>query len=323
MGQPPEHDGQDMPSDFEPGMPEDLNVRRCYRHADRETGVSCANCGRPICHECMIVAPVGFRCPECVREHNARGSRAKVVTRGQIRSRWGVAGGGMSSVAPVTRILIGINIALFAIEILVGAVGFMGGGSTGNLVAMGALLPAYVAERNEYWRLLTAMFLHGSVLHVAFNMYALYIGGSFLEMIAGKGKYLAVYLAAGVAGNVAVYVLAGPFSVTIGASTAIFGVFGALFAYSVHFRGSAAGQALRSMGTIILINLAITFMVPGISWQGHIGGLVGGVAALEALTWFGSRDLRGPFGVRDVVLLAGLAAVLVLIVVWRTATFVA
>lgn len=316
---PPFGDGR--PPDFEMRLPDDLEVKHCYRHPQRETGVSCSNCGRPICHECMISAPVGFRCPECVREQNVHGSRAKVVTRGQIRSRWGAAGGVMSAGAPVTKVLIGINVALFLAELLFGAVGAMGGGSTGMLVDMGALVPAYVAEKHEYWRLFTAMWLHGGLLHVAFNMYALYIGGSYLEMIAGKGKYLAIYLVAGVAGNVAVYLLAAPISVTIGASTAIFGIFGALFAYSLHHRDSAVGRALSSMGTVILINLVITFVVPGISWQGHVGGLIGGVLAVEALTWFGQRDLRAPFGPRDVALLAAIVAVLVVAVLWRTANF--
>lgn len=321
--QPPSGDG--LPPDFETRLPDDLEVKHCYRHPQRETGVSCSNCGRPICHDCMIEAPVGFRCPECVKEQNVRGSRAKVVTRGQIRSRWGAGGGVMSGGAPVTKVLIGINVALFLAELLFGAVGVMGGGSTRVLVDMGALVPAFVGVNHEYWRLFMAMFLHGSLLHIAFNMYALYIGGSYLEMIAGRGKYLAIYVVAGVAGNVFVYVLAPlthqVFTPTIGASTAIFGIFGALFIYSLHNRDSAVGRALSSMGTVILINLVITFVVPGISWQGHVGGLIGGVLAVEALTWFGQRDLRAPFGQRDAALLAAIVALLVVAVVWRTANF--
>ena len=311
----------DMPPDFDTHLPPDLEVDHCYRHRDRETGVSCSSCGRPICYECMIPAPVGFHCPECVRGQRAPGGRARVVTREQTRSRWGAGAGLMSTGAPVTKVLIGINVALFLVELVFGAVGFMGGGDTQVLVDLGALVPTYVAVKHEYWRLFTAMFLHGGLLHIAFNMYALYIGGSFLEMLAGKGKFLAVYLIAGLAGNVAVYLLAAPFSVTIGASTAIFGVFGALFAYSIHYRDSAAGRALRSMGVVILINLAFTFLMPGISWQGHIGGLVGGVLAVEALTWFGRRDLRAPWTARDAALLAAVAAVLVVLVLWRTSTF--
>src|SRR5450756_2545435 len=249
--------------------------------------------------------------------------RVTTLARGQIRSRWGASGGVMSGGAPVTKVLIGINVALFLAELLTGAVSAMGG--TGpRLVSMGALVP-YLIAHGEYWRLFTAMWLHGSLLHVAFNMYALYIGGSYLEMIAGKGKYLAIYLVAGVAGNVFVFVLAPlthqAFTPTIGASTAIFGIFGALFTYSLHNRDSAVGRALSSMGTVILINLVITFVVPGISWQGHIGGLVGGVLCVEALTRFGQRDLRSPFGPRDAALLAVIAAVLVVAVLWRTANF--
>ena len=320
MSQPPSRNDQGLPPDFEASLPDDFNVRRCYRHPDRETGVSCASCGRPICHECMISAPVGFQCPECVSQ-SAR-SGARVVSRGEIRSRWG-AGGLLNSSAPVTKVLIGINVVMFVLEALFGAVGFISGGSTSTLMSMGALQPLAVAEYGQYWRLVTAMFLHGGALHLAFNMYALYLGGSFLEMIAGRFKYVLIYLVAGLAGNVAVYVLAAPYSVTIGASTAIFGIFGALFVYSLHNRGTAVGQALRSMGTIIFINLLFTFLVPGISWQGHVGGLVGGVLAVEALTLFGRRDLRGRFGVVDAVLLAVVLAALIAVVFWRTASLLA
>lgn len=303
-----------LPPDFEPEWPDDLVVRRCYRHPDRETGVSCSSCGRPICHECMIPAPVGFHCPECVRGRGAT-PRPRVVTRAQMRSRW--AGSGLAATAPVTRLLIGINVVVFLLELVLGAVSPLGG--TGRvLVDMGALVPGYVAG-GQYWRLLTAMFLHGGLFHILFNMYALYLGGSFLEYLAGRGRYLAIYLLSGLAGNVAVYLLASPWSVTIGASTAIFGVFGALFVYSLRHRGSPAGRALQSMGTVILINLVITFLVPGISWQGHVGGLLGGMAAMEALTARGRLGLSGPFGSREVAAVATLLAVLAALVALRTA----
>ena len=309
MSQPP-YPGRDpsLPPDWEPGPPDDLEVRHCYRHPERETGVSCSNCGRPICYECMIQAPVGIRCPECVREQQAGGSRAKVYTRGQIRRRWGA--GGRS--APVTRILIGINVAVFAVQFLSVAVG--------DLIALGGVTTAIA--QGEYWRLFTAMFLHAGILHLAFNMLALWVGGSVLEMLAGRGKYLIIYFVAGVAGNVAAYALSPSNAATVGASGAIFGIFGALFLYSLHNRGTAAGQALRSMGTVILINLLISFVVSGISWQAHVGGLLGGMAAMEALTWFGRRDLGAPLGARDVALVVALAVVLVAVVMWRTAVLV-
>ena len=93
--------GGDLPPDFHTHMPDDLDVRYCYRHPDRETGVSCSNCGKPICHECMIPAPVGFRCPDCVHTQSGQAPRAKVVTRGQIRSRWG--SGGVGAPSPYSR----------------------------------------------------------------------------------------------------------------------------------------------------------------------------------------------------------------------------
>lgn len=310
-----------LPPDFETRMPDDLPVRVCYRHPERETGVSCSSCGRPICHECMIPAPVGFRCPACVKQQRSRSDRTRVVTRGEMRSRWSGGVSLSSGRNMVTKALIAVNVVMFLLEMLSGASTVVGEGSAVDLFRLGALVPRWVAEDGEYWRLFTAMFLHAGIFHILFNMYALYLGGTFLEMLAGRAKYLAVYFTAGFAGNVVVYLLSPPDVPTIGASTAIFGVFGALFMYSVHFRDTMAGQALRSMGLVILINLLITFAVPGISWQGHIGGLVGGVVAVEALTLFGRRDLRAPLGRNDVVLLALVLAVLVGLVMFRTATF--
>ena len=138
-GEPPEAPfAGDLPPDFETEMPDDLEVKHCYRHPMRETGVSCSNCGRPICHECMIPAPVGFRCPECVREQRAPGSRARVVTRAQTRSRWsagGIAGsGGLSA----TKVLVIINVVMFVVELVTGATAMMGGGSSQALVNLGA-----------------------------------------------------------------------------------------------------------------------------------------------------------------------------------------
>ena len=119
MSTTPEHP-QAMPPDFETHMPDDLDVRYCYRHPERETGVSCSNCGRPICHECMIPAPVGFRCPDCVREQSAGSSRAKVVTRGQIRSRWGSGGVAATPGLSATKVLVALNVLMFIVELVTG-----------------------------------------------------------------------------------------------------------------------------------------------------------------------------------------------------------
>jgi hypothetical protein len=145
-----------LPPDFETHLPDDLDVQHCYRHPRRETGVSCSNCGRPICHECMIPAPVGFRCPECVKEQNARGTRAKVVTRGQIRSRWGSAGGvvGTGGIT-ATKVLVALNVLFFLVELATGATSVMGGGSGRAMVDLGALYVPDVLILHEYWRMFT------------------------------------------------------------------------------------------------------------------------------------------------------------------------
>jgi len=312
-----------MPADFETAMPDDLEVRYCYRHRDRETGVSCSSCGRPICHECMIPAPVGFRCPECVRQQNTAGSRAKVVTRGQIRSRWG-AGGVMSRATPVTRALVVINVAVFVFELVLATGMLLGGGvSSSTLVSMGALVPARVAVEHEYWRLFTSMFLHANLIHIAFNMWALWVVGSFLERIMGPVRFLLLYLVSGLAGSVLVLVAGAPFVPTVGASGAIYGVFGALFAWALLGRGRdiVADSLVRQMGLILVLNLVFTFTWGNISWQAHIGGLLGGVAAFLALRYGDKQGFRGRISNDALVALGGVVAVLFALIVWRVQTF--
>jgi membrane associated rhomboid family serine protease len=317
--------------DFELHVPDDMDVQRCYRHPDRETGVSCSNCGRPICYDCMTQAAVGFRCPECMAEQRGGlrsvggqggARRARVITRQQTRARW-QGGLGLSSSNQTTRALVALNVIMFFVEFAYGAGGAMGGFSNTNLVNLGGLYPPDIAINHQYWRLITPMFLHASLFHILFNMWALYLAGSYLEALAGRVKFLVIYFVSGIAGNVLAFALAPKGSVMIGASTAIFGVFGALFAYSLNNRNTLAGMALRSMGTVIVINLVITFLVPNISWQGHVGGLIGGVVAMQALSLFGRKDLRAPFGAADAAALLAFLALLALVVVWRVETFLA
>ena len=322
MSSPPPTDDR-MPADFDTTMPDDLQVQVCYRHPERETGVSCSNCGRPICHECMIPAPVGFRCPECVRQQNAGGSRAKVVTRGEIRSRWG-AGGIMSRATPVTRALVAINVGVFVLEMAISGGMLLGGGvSTSTLTAMGALVPARVALAHEYWRLFTSMFLHANLFHVALNMWALWVIGSFLERIMGPVRFLLLYLVSGLAGSVLVLVAGPEWVPTVGASGAIFGVFGALFAWALLSRGRdfVADQLVRQMGILLVLNLVMTFAWGSISWQAHIGGLLGGIAAFAALRFGDRQGFRGRISNDALVALGGVVAVLFALIVWRVQTF--
>jgi membrane associated rhomboid family serine protease len=302
-------------------MPDDMDVRHCYRHPDRETGVSCSNCGRPICHECMIPAAVGFRCPDCVAQQRRRGNRARVVTRSDMRRRW-QGGVLMGAGATVTRTLIALNFFMFVVEVLLSH-GQISAISTKAALDLGGLFTPDIAIKHEYWRLLAAMFLHQGLFHVGINMLSLYFIGSVFEEVAGRGKFLALYLVSGLAGNVLVFAVAPVYSVTVGASTAIFGIFGALFVYVFRNRSAYPNQVLGQLAFWMTLNLVITFTNASISWQGHIGGLIGGVATVELLTRFGRRPLRTPFVRNDVLAVLAVLAVLVVIVVWRTHSFVA
>lgn len=313
-----------MPPDFEVAMPEDTDVRVCYRHPGRETLVSCSNCGRPICHECMIPAAVGFRCPECVREQNAGAGRARVVTRGQMRSRWGT-GGFVSRTTPGTKVLVGVNIVFFLFEMIFATGMALGGNvSMGSLTSIGALIPARVAEDHEYWRLLTSMFLHAGIFHLLFNMWALWVVGSFLERIMGTLRFVLLYFIAGLFGSVVVLVASPGNVATVGASGAIFGVFGATFlwAYLSRGRDMMADQLVRTMGIILAINVVISLVGSAyISWQAHFGGLLGGVAVFAVLRWGDKQGFRGRIGNDVWVALGGIVAVLFALVVWRIQTW--
>jgi membrane associated rhomboid family serine protease len=333
-GTPPD----EMVEDFDLHMPDDMDIRRCYRHPDRETGVSCSNCGKPICYECMTPAPVGFRCPDCMAEQRGGlraipGGRAvpggrsssqprpRVITRQETRARWQSGSLLGTSGNDVTRVLVGINVAVFVLEVITGGGTGLMSGVGGPLVRWGAVFPAGIAVNHEYWRLFTGMFLHASIFHILFNMWGLYILGSFLENLAGRAKFLLIYFIAGIAGNVLVFLVGPQFQLTVGASTAIMGMLAALFVYSLRHRHTVAGMALRSMGFWLALNLYFTFAQPGVSWQGHIGGLVGGIAAIEALTLFGRKELRDRIEMPDGAAVAIIVAALVVLTVWRTVTF--
>ncbi len=315
----------DLPPDFDAHLPDDLEVRHCYRHPMRETGVSCAQCGRPICHECMIPAPVGFRCPDCVYGEQTKGSRAKVVTRGQIRSRWGAAGslpgsGGVS----VTKVLVALNVFMFLIELATGATALMGGGSSSALLRLGALYSPLVLVKHEYWRMFASMFLHDGLLHIVFNMWALWVIGGFMEAVMGRLKFAIIYLVSGFAGSVLILVAAPVNALVVGASGAIFGIFGALAVHAYLDRGRdfQSRRLLYNVIFLLVINLAFSFANGRISWQAHVGGLVVGMATTLFLLRGGRRSGRAPLDVVDVVGLLVIVAALVAITLWRVNTFV-
>jgi membrane associated rhomboid family serine protease len=231
-------------------------VETCYRHPKRETGVSCSNCGRPICPECMTPTPVGMRCPECARQRTR-------VTRG-------VGDASLVSRAPATFVLIALNVAVFFAEIATGGGGFETLGS--SLLPEFGLFGPSVAE-GEWYRLFTSAFLHAGLWHIAGNMLLLYFLGRILEPGIGTARFAALYLVSLFAGSLGALLLS-PESLSFGASGAVFGVLGATFVIA---RGRGVDALASTVGIVLLLNLAISFGVPGISIGAHLGGLVAGV----------------------------------------------
>lgn len=235
----------------------------CYRHPNRETRVSCSNCGKPICPECMTPTPVGMRCPECSRQ------RTKVV-RG-AGSPAGFEG------APATYILIGLNVLAFLAEIGAGSGGLSS--ASGSVYRNFCLLGAGVSE-GEWYRLVTGGFLHAGFMHILFNMFALFVVGRVLEPAIGTPRFVALYFASLLAGSFGALLLTNPFEPTVGASGAIFGLFAAT---AILARGRGMNTLASEIGFLIVINLVFTFSIPGISIGGHLGGLVGGAICALAI----------------------------------------
>ncbi|MFF4899333.1 rhomboid family intramembrane serine protease [Streptomyces sp. NPDC001068] len=241
----------------------------CYRHQDRETGVRCTRCERPICPECMVSASVGFQCPDCVR-----GATPGVSGPPPADTRPRTIAGGTVAADPrlLTKILIGVNLAVFLVQIAVGWT------FTGDFELFGRIGTEGVAE-GQYYRLLTAMFLHDpqNYMHIVFNMLSLWWIGGPLEAALGRARYLALYFVSGLAGSALTYLLVAPTGASLGASGAIFGLFGAT---AVLIR--RLNYDMRPIIALLVINLIFTFH-GGIAWQAHIGGLVAGVVTGYAM----------------------------------------
>ncbi len=278
---------------------------RCYRHPDRETYISCQRCGRPICPDCMQQASVGFHCPECFAAGRASTPQPRTVYGGAVRGADNIA----------TLVLIGLNVAMFVLLLVTG-----GRASPLALelsLTSGSLPFGPLSEGvsdGQLWRLFTSMFVHTELLHLFFNMFAIWIFGPGLERMLGRVRFVALYLLSGLVGSVAVYWLAGPTTLTYGASGAVFGLLGAALVVSVR-RGYDVSWLIGLLG----INLVITVLGPNISWQGHLGGLVGGLALGAALAWAPRRQRT----LVHVVAFAAVLAMSVLLIAVRTAQLTA
>ncbi|WP_042378583.1 rhomboid family intramembrane serine protease [Streptacidiphilus melanogenes] len=227
----------------------------CYRHPGRETGVRCSRCERPVCPECRVEAAVGFQCLECVH-----GGRTEPVRR----ARTDYGGPARADGALVTRCLIGANLVVWLLAFVGGDDFFY------RLVMQGDA----VVTGDQWYRMVSSVFLHEpssfGILHIAMNMWSLWILGPYVESALGRMRYLVLYLLSGIGGS-ALLMLTSPGLVVAGASGAIFGLFGAVVVIHRH-RGFSLGPIMA----VLVVNLVATFSLGFIAWQAHIGGLVVG-----------------------------------------------
>ena len=258
----------------------------CPRHPDRESYVRCQRCERPACPECQRPAAVGIQCVDCVREQ-AKGTR---VTRTPF------GGAAVQSARPlVTQTIIGLCVVAYVLQKL-----------PGSTVTQDYEFAPYYAL-SQPWRLITAAFLHApdQPLHILFNMYALWLTGPYLEALLGRIRFALLYLVSAIGGSVGYLLLANPTGDnwgvgTVGASGAVFGLFGAYFIVQRRLNRDTG-----PLVAIIVINFVLGFL-PGVAWQAHLGGLVTGLLTAGVLVY-------APKANRTQMQVAGLAAVVVLI----------
>jgi len=221
----------------------------------------------------MTPTPVGMRCPECA-------SQRTKVTRGP-------AAFGDSAGTPATYVLIALNLVAFLAEIVTGTGGLRVVGST---IFFDFGLRGIAVADGEWYRLLTSGFLHVSFIHIGFNMFALFVLGRLLEPAIGTPRFVALYFASLFAGSFGALALSDPITTTVGASGAVFGLFGAAFVIA---RGRGFNALASELGFLLLINLAFTFAVSNISVGGHLGGLAGGLICAMLIV-AGERGTLGP-----------------------------
>jgi len=274
-------------------------VPYCYRHPNRETFVSCSECGRPICAECMTPAPVGQRCPE----HSGRPQGARRVSSGVRRSAFEGTG------AVVTKALVAINVVIYLITAAQGG----GLNAPGGRLFTDWVLYGPAVANGDWWRLFTSAFLHASLIHIGFNMYFLWFVGSAVEQAMGRGRFILIYVVSALAGSAGALVFT-PTTPTVGASGALFGLLGAALILERQRNYVLGGSAMA----LIVINLILSFTLSNISVGGHIGGLIGGILCTLVLSKFGRGHAAysrvGLWGIAGVV---GVGLLSLAVAYWR------
>ena len=245
----------------------DSTVTTCYRHPDRVTGLSCTTCGKPICVECSHDASVGQKCPDCAAPEP--GARVVQARRSTGRPSF--------QTAPATFTILGITLAIFAL----GFLSFDLDATFKQFLSFvrpgGAIIAGEFVEPDIY-RSYTVVLVHGSLMHVGFNMYALYLFGPRLEQQVGTAAFTSLYLASAAVGSLTALIFGPSQGWAVGASGAIFGLFGAWIFVAWKMRSSPGGrQMFNTLGVLLAINLALPLFVPGIEWLAHVGGMVAGL----------------------------------------------
>lgn len=257
----------------------------CYRHPDRPTYVSCTRCGRPVCPDCMRSAAVGHQCVDCVQAAAASIPAATTVFGGVPRTGKPVISYG----------LIAANVAVFLLQL-----------TSQTVVYRLALIPVFVAA-GDYYRLVSSAFVHFGIIHLLFNMWALYVLGPPLEQHLGRLRFAALYGLSALGGSTLVYLFSPVNVPTAGASGAVFGLFAATFVAAKRLN-----LDVRWVVTLIVVNLVITFSIPGISWQGHLGGLITGGLVAAAYVYAPRERRNAVQAAASVVTVVVLAALILM-----------
>lgn len=250
------------------GPPDAARPPTCPRHPDVVSYVSCQRCERPACPDCQRPAAVGVQCVDCVAQAGRTAPRASTRFGARVRP---------DGSPIVTMVLIGLCVAVY-----------LGQLASPQVTAALAYVPAFTVA--EPWRMVTAAFAHSpsSYFHILFNMYALWIVGSYLEPLLGRARFAALYLVGAIGGSVGYLALAqlpervgqpaGWVVPTVGASGAVFGLFAAMLVLNRRL-----GRQTGGIAVVLVINTVIGFVVPNIAWQAHLGGALTGAAVAGAL----------------------------------------